>query len=198
MGARLGGGVDVAALVGYSGAAADTRFPYPAEVHLGADARWTVGREGSPWRLGASALVSVSGGNTFVFPPNGGTTEVRGGRRVREWHARAGVARYVRLIDGPVRIWGAGGAFAAVRQIESSTLIFQEGTPDEIVAGGDSTTETWGGIRIGLPIAVDLGRGRVLVVEPELRPGVPSIALGSATPVLPGRTDGQVTVRLNL
>ena len=60
----------------------------------------------------------------------------------------------------------------------------------EIVAEGYTTTETRAGASAALPVAIDLGRGLTLVVEPELRAGIPYVLIGDI--------DGQVTVRLNL
>lgn len=199
LGYRFGTGPDVAVLLGYGAAVDDDRFPYPAETHLGATVGVTRGTGRAAWRLEASGLLTVSGSNTFAFPPDGGPTEVRGGPTVIERRARAGVTRYVRLAGGPVRVALGAGAFGAVRMVDSSTLIFSAGTADENAVGGETRTETSVGLELSLPIAIEVGRGASLTLHPTGRIEAPHPAFFvTPTGLAYASPGGQLALRLDL
>ncbi|MGB3545230.1 hypothetical protein [Rubrivirga sp.] len=192
LGRRLGLGFDVAVLLARGTTDfEDERLPYPPETHLGLEVAFSFGPDRSPWRVSAVGLVSLADGSTFTFPADGGPTVLSGGLEAVERRARASVVRYFALRDGSFRIWAGSGLYRAVRDYEDSILIFDAGGPDERMVGGEARTETSVGAVVALPVALEVGRGAVLVLEPELRLGLKDVVLGVVG-------DGQVTLRLNL
>lgn len=186
-GYRSASGADVGLLLGRFGGVADTLLPFPGETHLGAAVAVAFGPEASPWRVGGVGKAVVADGRVFAFPPEG-PTELREGPGVTETFARAFLARYVRLADGPVRVLLGGGLTASARRIAPSPMIFEAGTPDERVVPDEAVVETGYGALLAVPVAVRLGRGVTLTVEPEARVDLESLAYRVA--------DGQVTARL--
>jgi hypothetical protein len=189
VGYRFGNGLDAEVFVSRAGGVADTLFPYPPETHLGAAVAVAFGPEASPWRVGGVGKVVVADRTVFAFPPEG-PTELREGPGVIDSWARLSLARYVRLADGPVRVFVGGGPHVGVRRLPPSPLIFEAGTPNERVVPDEETVETQYGVSLAAPVAVRLGRGMTLALEPEARFDLEFFLLG-------GFLDGQVTARLN-
>ncbi|MGB3545227.1 hypothetical protein [Rubrivirga sp.] len=188
----LGLGFDVAVLLARGTTDIDDeRFPYPPETHLGLEVAFSLRLDRSRWRVTAIGLASLAKGSTFTFPTDGGPTALSGGLKAIERRARASVVGYFPLYSGPLSIWAGGGLYRAVREYEDSILIFDAGGPDERAVGGETRTETSSGAVVALPVALEVGRGMVLALEPELRVGLETVVFGVVG-------DGQVTLRLNL
>ena len=143
----------------------------PNRTLVGAGAALRYGTDRAPVRFAllAAALLQDKSDRAILPIESGALTEFRGGRQVYGLDAAVSAAKYFALTRGVVRLSAGVGPFVEVWHKFPETTIYDAGSPDERAFTRDPVTDWQSGVALAAPLAIRLGRGVDLVVDPSLR-----------------------------